>query len=126
MTPFEFVFTLIGLLLGFSLVEVLSGLAKTLNARASTRIGWLTPLLGVFVILDVTSFWGIIWHIRDILPPVMLTLGAAVLFTSAYYVAASLVFPEDPAAHPDLDAHYWRHKRQVMGLVFLVSLAVQI
>jgi hypothetical protein len=126
MAAFDFVFTLIGLVLGLSLVEVLAGLARTLNARASTKIGWLTPLLGVFVILDVTSFWGICWSIRDMLPSVRLTLGAGVLFTSIYYMAATLVFPGHPEQFADLDQHYWRFKRQVVGLVFLVSLAVQL
>src|SRR4051794_33955019 len=125
MNAFEFVFTLIGLVLGLSLVEVLGGLARTLNAREAIRIGWLTPLLGIFVILNVTSFWGIIWSIQAILPRVSLTLGAGVLFTSAYYLAASLVFPRDSETLADLDTHYWQHKRQVIGLVFLVSVAVQ-
>jgi len=52
-------------------------------------------------------------------------MGAGVLFTSAYYLAASLVFPRHPETCADLDAHYWQDKRQVIGLVFLVSVAVQ-
>lgn len=42
-SAFEFVFSLLGLLLGFSLIEVLGGLSKALKARKSVRIGWLTP-----------------------------------------------------------------------------------
>ena len=33
MTDFEFVFSLFGLLLGFSLVEVLGGMAKAIEAQ---------------------------------------------------------------------------------------------
>ncbi len=53
---FEVVFNLVGLVLGFALVEVLSGLAKTFRARRLIHIGWLTPLLGVWMLFDVTTF----------------------------------------------------------------------
>ena len=64
MTIFEMVFNLIGLVLGLALVEVLGGLAKTIKARHEQRISWLTPLLGAWVVLDVSAFWGIAWEVR--------------------------------------------------------------
>lgn len=63
MSEFEFVFVLYSLVLGLSLVELLTGLGRTLEfklardaADRAFRIGWLTPLLAVFVILDLLSF----------------------------------------------------------------------
>ena len=57
MSHFEFLFSLFSLLLGLSLVELISGLGRTLKAYLHTdeksvaisgyRIGWLTPLLGL-------------------------------------------------------------------------------
>lgn len=47
MSNFEFVFSLFGLLLGFSLVEVLGKLAASVKARPKSRTGWLTPLLSL-------------------------------------------------------------------------------
>ncbi len=67
MTIFEMVFNLIGLVLGLALVEVLGGLAKTIKSRPEQRISWLTPLLGAWVVLDVSAFWGISWEVRDLL-----------------------------------------------------------
>ena len=66
MSQFEFIFSLYSLLLGLSLVELLSGLGRTVKARLHTdsttvdafRIGWLTPMLGLFVMLDLLSFWS--------------------------------------------------------------------
>lgn len=79
MSNFEFVFSLFGLLLGFSLVEVLGGLGRTLKAArpsrtpggAATRIavGSLTPMLGLVVMLDLVSFWKLAWNMRDVIPP---------------------------------------------------------
>lgn len=124
MTNFEMVFSLVGLVLGLSLVEVLSGLARTIHARSEVHIGWLTPLLGIWVIGDVSTFWGIAWEVRNILGSVWASLGLGVAITSVYYVAASMVFPRDPGAYPDLDAHFWEYKRTVVGLVLACNLTV--
>jgi hypothetical protein len=124
MSAFEFVFSLFGLLLGFSLVEVLQGLVRTLKLRRQVRIGWLTPLLGLFVLVDLTSFWNIAWRGRDDIPAnfAMLLLGLAIC--GLYYFAASMVFPDKPEDWPDFDEWAARHKRQVMGGVFLCNLIV--
>jgi hypothetical protein len=127
MNQFEYVFSLIGLLLGLSLVEVLSGLVKARKARPAIRVGWLTPLLGIAVILHVTSFWGVTWSLRELLPPtIWQTLGAGVFLSGAYYLAASSVFPANPEAHEDLDSYYWQHKRMVLGIVLCISIIVQV
>lgn len=123
MTEFEFIFALFGLLLGLSLVEVLGGLARTIEARlrpvadggTAFRVGLLTPLLGIFVILDLLSFWQAAWVTREIIGVSGHTLMAITLFASAYYLAAHLVFPREPAALGDLDAHFFRVRRVVLG-----------
>jgi len=124
MTVFEMVFSLLVLVLGLSLVEVLSGLTRCLNARSEVHVGWLTPLLGIWVIGDVTTFWGIAWEVRDLLRSVWPSLGVGVALTSVYYVAASMVFPRDVSAQPDLDAHFWQNRRTVVGLVMACNVAV--
>lgn len=124
MTIFEMVFNLVGLVLGLSLVSVLSGLARTVDARSVRPVGWLTPLLGAWVILDVSAFWGLAWEFRELLLSLWPSLLVGVLLSSIYYLAAALVFPDDPRMHPDLDDHYWRNKRWVIGLVLVCDLAV--
>jgi hypothetical protein len=129
MSAFEFFLSFYGLLLGFSLVEVLGGLARTVEARlrpgTDFRIGWLTPLLGVFVLLDLVSFWGAAWTVRDFLTIDWPTLVFSLGFTGAYYLAAHLVFPHAPEEIPDLDAHYFRVRRIVLG-VLLALLVFQL
>jgi hypothetical protein len=123
MTIFEMVFNLIGLVLGFALVEVLGGLARTIKSRPQQKISLLTPLLGVWVVLDVSAFWGIAWEVRDLLTPLWPSLLGGVVLASLYYLAAALIFP-DLRDRPDPDAHYWATKRQVIGLVFFCDAAV--
>lgn len=122
MDPFEFVFSLFGLLLGLSLAEVLHGFSKAVKARARVRIGWLTPLLGMLVVLDVISFWTTAWEMRETLPLTYLTFLGMLLFAGPYYLAASLVFPEEPVPGADYDEHYRLNKKLVVGAVFALNL----
>ena len=112
---FDFVFSLFGLLLGLSLAEVLGGLARTLKQRKVVRLGWLTPLLGLLVMLDLASSWALAWAVRDAIPATFLTLVVGLLVTGLYYLAATLVFPDDASQWADLDDYYFKHKKQVLG-----------
>lgn len=129
MSDFEFTFALFGLLLGLSLAEVLSGLARAIEARLrvgqSVRIGWLTPLLGAFVLLDLLSFWQAAWVSRNVIDVSGLTLMAVTAFAGAYYLAASLVFPKAVGDSIDLDPHFLRVRRVVIG-VMLALLVCQL
>ena len=115
MSAFEFTFSLFGLLLGFSLVEVLSGLVRTMKLRGKVRVGWLTPLLGLFVLVDLTSFWSIAWQSREMIPATFAMMLLGLLVCGLYYFSASMVFPDKPEEWPDFDDWAARHKRQVMG-----------
>src|SRR4028119_594169 len=95
MTIFEMVFNLVGLVLGLALVAVLGGLAETMKSRPMKRIGWLTPLLGAWVVLDVSAFWGIAWEVRDLLTLLWPSLLVGVVLASLYYLAAAMIFPDD-------------------------------
>jgi len=121
MSAFEFTFSLVGLLLGFSLVEVMSGLVRTVKLRGTVRIGWLTPLIGLFVMVDLTSYWSLAWNVREIIPANFGVLLLALLITGVYYFAASMVFPDKPEEWPDFDDWAARHKRQVLGGVFVAN-----
>jgi hypothetical protein len=131
MSQFEFVFVLYSLVLGLSLVELLTGLGRTLEfklardaADKTFSIGWLTPLLAVFVILDLLSFWMFAWLVRD---QVMASTGMVVgvlVFASAYFLASRLVFPSNPEDFTDLDTHYFRVRRVIFAMLILM-VAVQ-
>jgi hypothetical protein len=135
MTDFEFIFALYALLLGLSLVSLIGGLGNVLerefadDAQASAgegafRIGWLTPLMAVFVVLDLMSFWAFAWSVRTLLSVTTPTLLGVVVFASAYYLAARLVFPGDPRRFADLDVHYFRVHRTIFAIL-IALVAVQ-
>ena len=115
MSPFEFVFSLFGLLLGFSLVEVLAGFVRTMKARKKVRLGFLTPLLGIFVMFHLTSFWSDAWDLRALIPATERSLFIGLVIAGLYYFAASMVFPERAEDWEDLDAYYFEVKTPVLG-----------
>jgi hypothetical protein len=120
MTAFEFAFSLFGLLLGLCVAEVLGGLGRALEHREDVSIGWLTPMLGAFVLLDLTTYWSALWLDRENIPITPLTLILGTGFAAAYYLVAYLIFPDDLKRHPDLDMHFMRIRRIVLGIILVV------
>ena len=123
MTIFEFVFSLYSLLFGLALAQVFAGLGNTLQERHKIKIGWLTPLLGLFVTFDITSFWAIGWEMRGMFRPDFLYLLCGVLLAGIYYLAGRLVFPRDFVEWPDFDVYYFQHRRWVFGGILFCNLA---
>ncbi|HEX8193574.1 MAG TPA: hypothetical protein VF552_11820 [Allosphingosinicella sp.] len=128
MTAFELVFAAFGLVLGLAIAEVLGGFARVLKLRrcerAKVRIGALTPLLALFVLLDLTRFWLIAWNVRAAIPANYLTLVAVLAIVGTYYVVSTLIFPDDPEEWPDFDLHYDKHNRIVLGGMLAAQLAL--
>lgn len=126
MSPFELVFAVYGLLLGLAIAEVLGGFSRALKLKRGTkpvRIGWLTPLLGILVVLDLTSFWLLAWDARDQISADYLTLVAVLAMVGIYYLAATLIFPDEPEEWPDFDHWYDKQNRMVIAGLLTANIA---
>ena len=121
MTNFEFIFSLFGLLLGLSLAELLGGFGRSVQKRRKLRIGWLSPLLGLLILLDVASFWLVAWSIRDVVPIDYFPIMVGLLICCLYYLVATVVFPHDLDEWPDLDTYYFQHRSLVIGGMILCN-----
>jgi hypothetical protein len=124
MAPFSIFFSLFGLLLGLSVAVVVAGFARLLKARPPVRPGWLVPLLGIFVMLDITSFWNGAWRAREWMIPEYGHLFVGMAVISIYYLAASLVFPDNAKASDDYDRHYFAERRRILLAIGFCNLAV--
>jgi len=126
MSPFELVFAVYGLLLGLAIAEVLGGFSRALKLKRGTRavrIGWLTPLLGVLVMLDLTSFWLLAWDAREQISANYATLVGVLTMVGIYYLAATLIFPDEPEEWPDFDDWYDKQIRLVIGGLLAANVA---
>lgn len=131
MTAFEFVFPLFGLLVGLSYAEMLSGLARSLKNKREVRVGWLTPLLGTLILINLTMFWQGAWEVRDVTAPTSVSLLLILAIGGGYFLAASMVFPSPGAEVRDLDSHFMDNRRVALlaiaacNLLYLVLIAAQ-
>lgn len=122
MTAFEFVFPLFGLLVGLSYTEMLGGLARALKSPRDVRIGWLVPLLGLLVLINLTMFWYGAWQLRHMATPTSGSLLLILLVGGTYYLAASLVFPNPGDAVADLDEHFLATRKMALVAIALCNL----
>jgi len=121
MSAFEFFFSFYGLVLGLSVAVIATGLATAIQHRKQIRIGWLTPLLALFVGLDIASFWDSAWVNFRHLPFSYGMLIAGLAIALVYFIAASLVFPHDLDDGQSLDDHFWANKKVVLLLTIAAN-----
>ena len=127
MSAFEFFFSFYGLLLGLSVAALVGGFANVLHERQRIHFGWLTPLLAIFVAVDIATFWNQAWVIFRGAPFNLALLVMSLVIAATFYVAASITFPRVSAEGDetlDLNAHFWRHRRMVLTCVMLANLIV--
>ena len=122
MTPFEFVFPLFGLLVGLAFAEMLSGLARALKNKRHVRVGWLTPLLGLLILVNLTIIWLGAWDMRNVGAPSSAGMLFILVVGGSYFLASSLIFPASGAEVPDLDEHFMENRTLALLVIAACNL----
>lgn len=120
MSTFEFLFSLFGLLLGFSIAEIAGGFSRAYDRRKVQPIGWLAPALAVLLIIDLLSFWYGAWFAREMELKFWLVLLAAMVGL-LYYFAATQVFPREGSTLSNTD-HVMAHRKPVVLAITAANL----
>lgn len=115
MSSFEFVFTLLVILLGLALAEVLGGAARVIKRRPRIAIGWATGLLAAWACEEIVLFWRVVWRARGSIDDSPATLFAGFAITALYYFAGALVFPDELKGRTSLDDYFLQDKAKVIG-----------
>ncbi|NJC34284.1 hypothetical protein GGR88_001758 [Sphingomonas jejuensis] len=125
MSPFEFLISFYGILLGLSIAELASGFSRVWDKRAVHGIGWLAPLLGTIMLADLVSFWTNTWLLKDVIEVGYFTALGAAAITLLYYFAATQVFPREGAdAVPD--AHAMAHRKVVVSAMIASNVLLMV
>ena len=95
MDRFSFFFAFYGLVLGLGVTEVLKGFADFVRRRPLRTIDPQTALLATFVFIDICATWIDAWTSLKGVSVDFAGLWAPILLATAYYLAASVVFPRD-------------------------------
>jgi hypothetical protein len=120
-TNFEFVFSLLAILLGLALAEILGGLARVVKRRPMLRLGWATGLLAAWAILEIVLFWRVAWRARDYLPDTSPALLVGFAITALYYFAGALLLPDDLEQRATLDDYFMQEKAKVVGALLAAA-----
>jgi hypothetical protein len=124
MSAFEFFFSLFGLILGLAMANVAAGASDILRDRTRTKVGWLTPFLVLFLLMDLTSFWIVSYTNMQGIRVNFPTMLGAVALAVTYFFSAAVVFPKKLEEWPSLDDYYMAHYRWVIGGVFVANVGL--
>jgi hypothetical protein len=130
MSEFEFVFPLFALLVGLSVTEMLSGLAHALKSKRDIHVGWLTPLLGTLILINLAMFWQGSWEMREGIAASSSSFLLVLAVGGTYFLAASLTFPSWDSNVRDLDQHFMDNRKLAIlaiaacNVVYFVRVAV--
>ena len=78
-------------------------------------------MIALLVVLDLLSSWMLAWLSREVMPLNFAALLGGTMATALYYIAASLVWPDDAREWPELDIWFDRHKSQIGGAIALAN-----
>jgi len=99
-----------------------TGSALVRSGGTLIKDGYAHPLLAGLLLLDLASFWTNTWEMMQHIQISLHLLIVGVVVAGTYFLAASLVFPDDMDEWPSLDAFYDAHKRWVVGGVWLANM----
>ena len=126
MSAFELFFSLFGLILGLAVAVLVGGLSDILRERSPIPIGWLTPMLALVLLLDLSTMWVNAYTSLGKIEVAFAPFFGATLVASLYFFAANMVFPKNLDQWSSLDDYYFHRSRYVFGGVLLANLGVEL
>jgi hypothetical protein len=123
MTSFQFYFSFFTLIIGLAVAAVARGFGTLWQSRERTRVGYLTPLLAIFLLLDMSRFWLALWSHQTISSLGAMALASVLCVTLPYVFATTIMFPADAREWESLDAYYLAHARPMFVALLISKLA---
>lgn len=122
MDQFEFFFAFFGLLLGLALAELLNGFAAILREKVRPAWGFVTPLLGVLIVIEIAATFVDAWLKLKTVDINLVGFALPGLIGIAYYVAAVMAVPRHAADWASLDDYFYARRYWIVGLLIGANL----
>ena len=106
------------------MTELLGGIAGMARERALRKIELQTGLLALLTFLAIVATWIDAWSSLRTVSLDLAGLWSPVLLATSYYLAASVIFPSDPADFEDLAAYYASRKRFVVAMLIAAEVFI--
>lgn len=124
MDKFSLFFAFYSLILGLSITEALGGFGQFVRSHALHKLGAQTTLLALYIFIAIAATWIDAFTALRAVDLDVQSLWAPILTSTAFYLAAVVVFPSRSADFEHLDEYYTQHKRLVVGLLLAAELLV--
>lgn len=115
MSPFQLYFSFFTLIIGLAVAAVARNFGALWQRKVVAPVGYLTPLLAVFLLLDISRFWLSLWSKQEITSLGPVALSSVLLVALPYVFATTIMFPADPGEWETLDEYYLVHSRAIFA-----------
>jgi hypothetical protein len=123
MSAFQYYFSFFTLIIGLAVAAVARGFGTMWQSRRSAEIGWLTPLLAAFLLLDISRFWLGLWDRQEIAMMGPVALASVLCVALPYVFVTTIMFPSDPGDWASLDEYYASHARSIFAVLSFSKLS---
>lgn len=117
MDAFEYYFSFFTLLIGLAVAAVARGFGTMWQTRRRAEIGWLTPLLAAFLLLDISRFWLGLWGRQEIAAMGPFALASVLCVALPYVFVTTIMFPSEPDDWVSLDEYYASNARSIFVIL---------
>ena len=124
MSQFEFFWAFYGLLLGLAVAELLSGFAALLRESAPPRLGVVTPLLGLQILVEMLANYVDAWGMSRAGGVSIAEFAIPTLIGLLYYVAAVIIVPRQLSDWASLDDYFDKRRKWIVGTLLLANATV--
>jgi len=115
MDLFEFLMVLVSIIVGLGVTELLTGVARLLRARGTTRYYWVHGALTASIFVALLQQWWETWGLRGAPEWSFAALLLMLVGPICLFLIAHLLFPEVTQA-ADVEAYYFGPMRPVWVL----------
>lgn len=126
MSQFEFFWAFYGLLLGLAVAELLSGFAALLRESVPPRLGVVTPLLGLQILVEMLANYVDAWGMARGAGVSLAEFAIPTFIGLLYYVAAVIIVPRQLSDWGSLDDYFDKRRKWIVGTLLLANATVSV
>ena len=124
LNEFEFIWAFYGLLLGLAVAELLGSFAALLRESAPPRLGVVTPLLGIQILVEMLTNYVDAWSLFRGGSVSLTELAVPTFIGLLYYVAAVIIVPRKLSEWVSLDDYFDKRRRWIVGTLLLANATI--
>lgn len=111
-------------MLGLAVAELLGGFAALLRVSAPPRLGVVTPLLGLHIMIEMLANYVDAWKIFRDVGVSLAELALPAFIGLLYYVAAVIIVPRQLSEWVSLDDYFDKRRKWIVGTLLLANATV--